>query len=222
MKKSLLIISVLVFGVKSLFAGLFPKVDKPVSPDASMIMLQFSVDEKGNLEKFLNFNWSMWTPVVKDEEGNIVEFRVWTAGVDDMTDLYYKENLKPGKYTLLGFNYVYTDFGKLEEYEKKKGGTELVSKNPYDDKPYRVKQFFPLEKPYAFILKPGTIMTLGHYVIKYKLKEGVSGTSDDRYRTLEDETKIMMADPEDQSLLTFVKPWASKKWKMWNARNPVQ
>jgi hypothetical protein len=200
--------------------GFFPKVDKPNSPDASMIVLQFGIDNKGELETFSNANWSMIIPVLLKEDSSLVPFRVST-GLVDMTNFYYKENLKAGKYTLTGFMHVYTDYGKLAEYETQKGSTEIVAKNAYDDKPYRVKQFFPLEKPVVLDLKPNIIASLGMYVMKYKYKEGISGTSDDRWKMQEDYTKIVLADSEDQSLLSYMKPWATKKWKMWNAKNPA-
>ena len=64
------------------------------------------------------------------------------------------------------------------------------------------------------------MMTLGHYVIKKRMKEGAMGTSDDRYRMARAE--IMMAYSEDQSLLSFLKRKASKKWAVWNAKNPAE
>ncbi len=220
MKKLYLLILFISTGLSSAWAGFFPAVDKPETPESSLIALQFSIDNKGELETFANLNWSMWTPIVKKEDGTIVEFRVNT-GLVDMTTLYYKENLTPGKYTLIGFEHVYTDYAKLSKYELTHGKV-FVTKNPYDDKPYRVKQFFPLEEPYEFTLKPGTMMTLGHYVIKYRYKEGPSGSSHDRYRVVEDRTKILMADIEDQHVLELMKPWATKKWKLWNKRNPLK
>ena len=221
MKKTVLIFGILfLFIAFSSFMGLFPKVDKPDSPDASMIVLQFAIDNKGELESFGNANWSMIIPVVLKEDSSLVPFRVST-GLADMTNFYYKENLKAGKYTLTGFMHVYTDYGKLAEYEAKTGSSEIVSKNAYDDKPYRVRQFFPLEKPVVLELRPNIIATLGKYAMKYKYKEGISGSSDDRWKMQEDYTKVVFADPEDQSLLTYMKPWATKKWKMWNAKNPA-
>ncbi len=221
MKKAIIFTSALLLIVSlSSFMGLFPRVDKPDSPDASMIVLQFAIDNKGELETFGNANWSMWIPELVDETGTLVPFK-WATGLADMTNFYYKENLKAGKYTLKGFTHVYTDYGKEKEYEEAKGSTEMVTKNPYDNKPYRVRQFFPLEKPVILDLQPNIIASLGMYVMKYKYKEGISGTSDDRWKILEDYTKIVMADPEDQSLLEYMKPWATKKWKMWNAKNPA-
>jgi len=222
MKRGITIVSAFVLLISlSSFMGLFPRVDKPNSPDASMIVLEFAVDNKGELENFANANWSMWIPELINEKGELVQFR-WATGLADINDFYYKENLIAGKYTLKGFTHVYTDYGKLKEYETEKGSTEMVAKNPYDGKPYRVRQFFPLEEPVVLDLKPNIISSLGKYVVKYKYKEGVSGTSDDRWKMLEDYTKVVMADPEDQSLLEYMAPWATKKWKMWNAKNPAK
>ena len=209
-------------GVFSSYAGLFPSVDKPNSPDASMIALQFSIDDNGNLEPCVNANWAMWAPVVKMEDGSLVEFRVFNGGVD-MTTIYYKENLVAGKYTLVGFNRIYTNFDKLHEYRAEIGNENyIVPKKAYDDMPYRVRQLIAVDSPIEFTLEPNKIMTLGHYVIKWQVKEGPNGTSPDMYSIIEDQSKIMMADSEDQSLLTYMKPWANKKWKMWNAKNPAE
>lgn len=222
MKRIFNLTMVFVFlGVFSSYAGFFPSIDKPTSPDASLIALQFSIDNNGTLETYMNANWSMWAPVLKMEDGSLVEFRVNTGGAD-MTGIYYKENLVAGKYTLVGFNWIYTDYDKLHEYKSKPGNeNHSVPKKAYDDKPYRVRQLIALDSPIEFTLEPNKMMTLGHYVIKYKVKEGIDGTSADRFRVVEDQTKIMMADSEDQSLLTYMKPWATKKWKMWNAKNPA-
>jgi hypothetical protein len=222
MRKILVSLSLfLVVGITSTFAGLFPSVSKPNSPDASLIALQFSIDDQGELIPFTNTNVSMWTPVVKKEDGTIVEFRVFNGGVD-MTTIYYKENLTAGKYTLLGFNHVYVSYDKLHKYEEELGKTVVLAKEPYAHKPYHVVQFFPLEQPYEFTLDPNVMMTLGHYAIKYKNNGGITGTTDDRYKVIESETKIVKADKTDQSLLVYMKQWATKKWKMWNAKNPAE
>lgn len=220
-KKSNLFVVLFFSGIMTAFAGIFPGISKPNSPDASLIALRFSVHDGGELTKFLNTNWSMWTPVVKKEDGTLVEFRSWSGGAD-ITTIYYKENLAPGKYTLVGFNYVYTDYGKLADYERKIGHREMVHKNPYDNKPYHVVQFFPLKTPYTFTLAPNTMMSIGHYVIEYQLYEGFSGSSDDRYRAAEDGTRIIKADTADQYVLRYMKSWATKKWKMWNKKNPAK
>lgn len=220
-RKFSLFIALVFVGVFSSYAGLFPSVDKPNSPDASMIALQFSIDNNGNLEPCVNANWAMWAPVVKKEDGSLVEFRVFNGGVD-MTSIYYKENLEAGTYTLVGFNRIYTDFDKLKEYKSKPGNEgHVVPKKAYDDMPYRVRQLVALDLPIEFKLEPNKIITLGHYAIKWQVKEGASGTSPDMYSLVEDQTKIMMADSEDQSLLSYMKPWANKKWKLWNAKNPA-
>jgi len=222
MKRLYSLVLVLIFaGINITYAGMWPSVDKPNSPDASMIVLQFSEDVKGNIETYMNSNAFMWAPIVKKEDGTLVKFKVFTAGAD-MTNIYYKENLVAGKYTLVGFHFVYTDFGELDKYRAETGDKKGPYKHfyDYDEVPYHIRQVFPFDKPIEFTLEPNIIITLGHYVIKKRVKEGFTGTSDDRYRVTRAE--IMMADSEDQSLLTYIKPWATKKWKLWNAKNPAE
>lgn len=220
MKRLYSILFVMVLAVNAVFAGLWPKVDEPNSPDASMLLLQFSIDERGELTPFLNANWSMITPVVKMEDGTLVEFKIFNGGAD-MTTIYYKENLKAGKYTLVGFKHVYTNFGKLDKYKMDTGDKKhMVPKDAYDDMPYRERQMFELDKPIEFTLEANKIKTLGHYVLKYrKGNGGAKGTTDHRYKMTRAE--LMMADAEDESLYNYIKPWATKKWKLWNAKNPA-
>ena len=224
MKRAYSIIALLlIIGVNNFtFAGLFPSVDKPESPDASLIVLEFSIDNRGELESFANANWSVIIPLVKKEDGSYVDFKMQVSAY--MT-IYYRENLKAGKYTLVGFRHVYTDFGKLKEYKKANGIKDddlyFVKKDALDDLPYHIKQEFLLDAPIDFDLKPNTMMSFGKYVFKYrKGNGGAKGTTDDRYKITRGE--IMMVDVDDVSLLSRLKRnWTSKKWKLWNEKNPA-
>jgi hypothetical protein len=219
MKRIYSIIAALIIGINSVtYASIFPGVDKPDSPDASLIALKLDVDERGELTVFLNANWSVIVPLVKKEDGTFVDFRM-------VTGKYYKENLKAGKYTLVGFRHVYTDFGKLEEYKKANGIKDddlyFVKKDAFDNMPYHIKQDFLFDEPIEFTLKPNAMMSLGEYVLKYrKGNGGAKGTSDDRYKITKYE--LMMSDPDDDSILHEMKQWSTKKWKMWNEKNPVK
>jgi len=220
MKKIIGLLIVSFVGITTSFAGLFPSVSKPSSPDASMIVLQFGIDDAGKLIGCANTSAFAWVPVVKDSDGNIIKFRVFNGGVD-MTTIFYKENLKAGEYTLEGFNHVYLDYGKLDAYRIEKGTKEAAKEAPYDNLPYDVVQFFALDEPVKLNLEPNKIMSFGNYGVKYKYKGGLAGTTDDRWMLVEDETKIILANSEDQSLLNYISSWATKKWRMWNAKNPA-
>ncbi len=225
MKRIYSIILVLMMaGVNLTYAGLWPSVKKPNSPDASLIAVELCIDVRGNLDAFANANVSTIVPVLKMEDGSFVEFRMFAMGANVGT-IYYKENLKPGKYTLIGFEHVYVDWGKLHEYRIANGYDDddihIIPKKPYDDKPYRVRQSFDLDEPIEFTLEPNKMMTLGKYVLKYrKANGGLKGSTADRYKITRHE--IMMVDSKDQSLLGYMKPWRSKDWKLWNAKNPAK
>lgn len=223
MKRIYSIMLVLFFASVSFsYAGIWPSIDEPNSPDASMVVLQFSVDKDYSLSAYPNSNAFMWAPILKNEAGELVEFDAFLGGNELMSNVYYKENIVAGKYTLEGFQFVYTDFGKLDEYRAKTGDKKGPYKHfyDYDEVPYHIRQVFPLEKSIEFVVEPNKMVTLGHYVIKHRMKEGAMGTSDDRYRM--ERVEIMMADSEDQSLLSFLKAKGSKKWRPWNEKNPAK
>ncbi len=220
MKKSFIItVSLIFLGVFSGYAQLFPKVDKPKFDDASMLVLLFSKDD-GILDKIINYNFSGWAPAVLAPDGSIVRFRTFSAGAD-ITSIVYAENLTPGEYVLTGFYHVYTDFGKLEKYKQENG--DIITKYaPYDDMPYHSKQHIPLKEPVKIKLEPNTIMSLGSYAVVFKYVGGVGSPTDDRYKLAEEETAVTIEKPDDDTALRYMKPWATPRWKKWNAKNPAE
>lgn len=199
-------------------AQLFPKVKKPSSPEMSMLVLQLSHDNDGQMENVINTNFTGWAPAVKGPDGNIIPFRKYDAAAD-ITNIYYSENLPAGEYTLIGFYHVYTDYGKLKEYEAEIGHQHIPSYEPYENKPYHVKQLFELAQPVKIQLIPNKVMCLGNYAVKYKWVGGAAGTTDDRWRVVEDETSITVAEPQNNTVLRYIKTWATPAWKKWNAKN---
>ena len=201
------------------FAQLFPKVDKPTSEDMSMLVVQFAKDTDGKMEIVSNMNFTGWAPVVEGPDGKIVPFRNFDAGAD-MTNIYYSENLPAGTYTLKGFNHLYTNYTKLDEY-KAQTGEELARYAPYENLPYHEVQFFPISQPVVVELIPNKMMSLGSLGVQYKWISGAAGTTDDRWKAVEDFSKITMEKPLDDYVLRYMKSWATPKWKKWNAKNPA-
>jgi hypothetical protein len=202
------------------FAQLFPKVDKPTSDEMSMLVLQYAQEKDGKMENVLNMNFTGWAPAVKGPDGQIVPFRNYDKGAD-FTNIYYAENLPAGEYTLLGFYHVYTDYGKLKEYETSIGKTIIASYDPYGNLPYHVKQLIPLKQEVVVKLEANKVMTMGSYVVKFKWVSGMAGTTDDRWKAKEDETSITMEDPKSETVIRYIKSWATPAWKKWNAKNPA-
>jgi len=200
---------------------MFPKVSKAKSDDMSMLALQFASNENGGLTNVINANWSSWIPAVTDSDGNLVKFRHFGAGAD-VNNIYYAENLEAGEYTLTGFYHIYTDYGKLEEYKKEKGETYTAEKAPYKNLPYHIKQLIALKEPVKVNLEANKMMSLGTYAVTFKYIGGLNGTTDDRWKAIEEETMITKEEPESDYILRYMKSWATKKWKMWNAKNSAE
>ena len=223
MKRIVLMIAVTLFiGVLSGFAQLFPKVKKPTSPEMSMLAIQFGTVNNDKYETVINNNFTGWAPVVKDANGKVAEFRNFNAGAGDIASIYYAENLVAGEYTLIGFYHVYTDYGKLTAYrDSVKNPNYLPTYEPYVDKSFHIRQFFPLKMPVKITLAPNTIMSLGSFAVKYKWTEGMAGTSDTRWKMDESVTGVVMENPNDDKVIRYMKPWATPAWKKWNVKNPA-
>ena len=54
------------------FPQFFPKVEKPASPEMSMLAMQASHDEDGKLGKIENMNFTGWAPAVMNPEGMVI------------------------------------------------------------------------------------------------------------------------------------------------------
>lgn len=198
------------------FAQFFPKVEKPTAPEMSLLVLQASKDEDGKMGKIQNMNFTGWVPAVMNAEGTVVPFRNFDAGAD-FTNIYYAENLPAGEYKLIGFYHIYTDYTKLEEYQKK-FPSHMPSYTPYKDMPYHVKQLISLSEPIIVALEPNKIQTFGSYLIKFAWVGGMGGTTPDRWKVIEARTSIA-ADPKNETVLRYMKSWATPAWKKWNEKN---
>lgn len=213
-----LLLSVVFFINISANAQLFPRVDKPATPEASLLVLQFAHDDAGAMRNVLNTNFTGWAPAVKGPDGKIVPFRSYDAA-SGFTNIYYSENLAAGEYTLVGFYHVYTDYGKLKDYEAQIGRQHLPSYEPFADKPYHIKQLFELAEPVKVTLEPNKVVSLGSYAVTYKWVSGASGTTDDRWKMVDGDTKITLSDPTSTTVQRYIKTWATPAWKKWNAKN---
>jgi len=221
MERKLLVTTAALFlGIITVFGQLFPKVTKPTSPEMSMLIVQFAHDEGDKISSVANTNFSGWAPVVKGPDGSIIPFRNYDAGAN-ITNIFYAENLVAGTYTLVGFYHVYTDYSLLDAYEKEVEKAIIASYGPFENYPYHVKQIIPLKEPVTISLEPNKIMSLGSYAVKYRWVGGMGGTTDDRWKVVEDETSITQADPKSDTLLRYIKPWATPAWKKWNVKNPA-
>lgn len=198
------------------FSQFFPKVEKPSTPEMSMLVLQSSRDEDGKLVRIINFNFSGWAPAVMNSEGKIVPFRNFDAAAD-FTNIYYSENLPAGEYKLIGFYHVYTEYSKLEEYQKQ-FPNHIPTFSPYKEMPYHVKQLFSLKEPVVVVLEPNKIMTFGSYMVKFKWVGGASGTTPDRWKAIEERT-LLTTEPQNDTVLRYMKTWATPAWKKWNEKN---
>lgn len=218
MKRTItLIMATAILGIYSSHAQLFPKVDKPTSDNASMLAVQFGHENDGKYESVANLNFSGWVPAVKGPNGEEVAFRNFDSGAK-FTNIYYAENLAAGEYTLVGWHHIYTDYSKLDAH-KAATGEKLARWAPFENLPYHVKQLIPLTEPVVVNLEPNKIMSLGSYAVVYKWIGGAAGTTDDRWKVDEEFTKIVKSNPADDTVIRYMKTWATPTWKKWNAKN---
>ena len=222
MKRTIILTITLVYlGISMASAQLFPKVSKATSPDASMLALQFAKDENGELLDIINTNVSSWIPIVTDSNGKLVEFRIHRPGTE-VHNVYYAENLVAGEYTMIGFYHVYTDYDKLDEYKLTKGESYIAEMAPYKNLPYHIRQQVKLNTPLKIDLVANKMMSLGSYAVDFVYIGGISGTTNDRWKIDEEKSKITKDEPDSQYVLRYMKPWATRKWKTWNAKNPAE
>ena len=219
MKKRMPLFLVLfVSSVISGFAQFFPKVEKPSSPEMSLLVLQGSHDEDGKPGKIENVNFTGWAPAVTGPDGKVVPFRNFDAGAN-FTNIYYAENLPAGEYKLIGFYHVYTDIAKLTEYQKSHPNF-MPKFAHYEENPYHVKQMIPVKEPVVVALEPNKVMTFGSYLIKFVWTGGMGGTTSDRWKAVE-EKSFITSDPKNETVLRYMKTWATPAWKKWNEKNAV-
>ncbi len=213
MKKTLMILFTLLlvlstFGCMTLFQAL--SVDPPLDQNSSMIALEVAHDGS----YLLNNNATGWAPIVTDENGNILPFRMLDALSGAMT-LYVIENVTPGTYTFSAMRHVYTDFGLLPD-------DIIPSYEPYVSTPYHINQEFPLPKPIVVEVKPGEIATLGYHDLSFQDNGGGFADKDDRYKILPNSFRIV-SEPDSLSPLEVIRnSLNSTNWAPWNERNPVK
>lgn len=214
-KKSILsfIIIIMIINLSSCMSllGLWPDVAPPADQTSSMLVVEVGEGVPNESDSLFNSNATGWAPWVIDEKGDLVVFKPFDIE-SRLDSFFYAENINPGKYTLKGFIHVYIDYGKLDTSQT------IASYGPFENYPYHVKQFLPIDEEVIVNLKPATIDTFGRYYITYDWKEGAPGTSDDRWKVLENSIKII-SDSADRKALRVAKNWATPNWSLWNERN---
>lgn len=216
MKKKITFVSILFLMLISLSScmtllGLWPDVNSPINQSASMLVVEVGDGVPNDSECLFNSNATGWAPWVVDEKGELVVFKPFDAE-SRLDSFFYAENVMPGKYTLKGFMHVYIDYGKLINDQT------VAMYGPFENYPYHVKQFFPIDKEVSLNLKPGNIDTFGRYYITYNWKDGAAGTTDDRWKVSENSVNIIY-DAKDRKALRVAKNWATANWTLWNERN---
>ncbi len=209
----------------SLMAGLLGfDVAPPESNDASLLFVEliaYTDGQRGTVDDDVvevNFT-SGFFPVVEDGDGNEVPFSV-IEGMTEAGLVYYKENLKPGTYTLKGVRYIWmSDYAfmnsPIKDMEFDGQRTDWVE-----------RQFFALDEPVVLELKPGTADSMGSYKAYFELMS-------DQYRknpslTMEDDEnkavlfRIESAEPNNKTVLSMMQEWTYEPWQLWNQRSVLK
>jgi hypothetical protein len=194
----------LLSGCMSLFTAL--TIEEPNDPKSSMLILESGIDG----DYLMNNNYTGWAPLVKDPSQNIVPFSMVNALADAET-LYVAPNVMPGKYTLVGFRHVYTDYGLVQE-------GDYPNYEPYVASHYHINQEFTLDKPVTIVVKEGEMATFGYYNIEYSHNGGGFADTDDRWAVVPSSVHIT-SDPTNTNMLRVLKGLNTPSWNMWNVRN---
>lgn len=200
----------LVFTSCMTMLALWPNVNEPAG-DRSMLIVEAGIGGPADSESLFNSNYTGWAPWVVKENGDLVPFKIFDAE-GRLDSFFYAENLSPGTYTMKGFLHVYTDYSKLED-------GVVCSYGPFEDYPYHVRQFLPLDQEVTLSLTPQTMDTFGRYFIDFSLVGGVSGTTDDRWEVVESSV-LISGNAQDRKALRVAKNWRTENWMLWNEYNP--
>ena len=192
--------------------GLFPFVPSPMNEDSSMLVVEIGTGTPDRSSWVINANYSGWAPIVLDSMGNEVRF-INNEAVSNLDNLYYAPNLEPGSYTFIGFMHVYSDYSLYDS------GETITSYGPYEKYPHQIRQIFELPEPIVIDLAPATMDSLGRYLVEFAQKRG---SSDDRWKVLEETFRYTYLFPDDRRALQVMKNWATPEWLEWNERNPEE
>ncbi len=189
-----------------------PNVDQPKTEASSLLTLELvastSEERRTAFSRTMqNLVQSGFYPVVIGPGGNEVSFENYdlspNAGM-----IYFKENLPPGVYTLVGFRYLWV---KLDELPQIPGRERSFDGQRTAE--WQQVEFHPLRRPIPLYLRPGTVDSLGRYTVRYEKEE--RGTE---YHALSN-WRYYRVQPADDHVLRVMKGWYSGNWTAWNVRN---
>lgn len=215
MKKSLGILIVVVLILSLMFTScmtllaLWPDVNEPIG-DNSMLIVEAGIGNPAESESLFNSNFTGWAPWVIDDKGDLVPFRPFDIE-GRLDSFFYSDNLGPGTYTMKGFLHVYTDYSRLDD-------SIVASYGPFNDYPYHIKQYLPIDEEVEISLSPKSIQTFGRYFINFSHVGGMSGTTDDRWKVIESSV-LISGDKNDKKALRVAKNWKTPNWILWNEYN---
>jgi|GEM_PF-4299972 len=197
---------------------LFPEVTTMSGDTSSLIVLETDPvkgvsTSRGMLKERSRVNMvnTGFYPVVTDSDGNEVSFRLFEGSTRGGT-YYYLENVKPGKYTVTGFRYLYMthyDFIHVPIKDLKFDGQRKEA--------WQKTDFYPLPKPVTVQVRPGKMESLGRYVFYFETVAEKEPLADLRWKitTLNFES----VEPDNKNSLQDMKNWRGGEWVNWNTKN---
>lgn len=150
-----------------------------------------------------------WYPLVEGPDGSLVAFKYSNRGSKG-GPYYYAENVSAGRYTIIGWRYLWmtqTKFLNTPIKDLKFGGPEPRPFQNVDDR--------MLDTPYSVDVKAGTIATLGTFSIKYAVVSAKDMNADNKREIFQFEWTGH--DKAGTNIMSDITSWKDDNWPQWNA-----
>ena len=192
-----------------------PPVKAPESEASSLLVVEliaYTSGQRGTAVSRMmeNLPEAGFYPVVIGPGGKEITFSNYDISPNSGM-VFYRENLSPGVYTLIGFRYLW-----LSE----KDMTLMPPQHQYFDgqraAPWQQTKLLALRRVVPIYLKPGTVESLGRYTIYYTHL----GADEDPYRL--EGWRYRRTEPANKHVLSVMKHWHTANWTKWNARNAAR
>jgi len=189
-----------------------PPIDPPRSEASSLLaveLIAYTSGQRGTpASRYMHHSHaSGFYPVVIGPGGREVDFTQYDPG-DAAGMIYYRENLQPGVYILIGFRYHWMSRDDIHSLPESSESWRYARLQHQD--------LLPLRQPVHVYLTPGRAAALGRYTLSFS----IHGRGNDYYRLTD--WRYRRISPDHDHVLRIFKDWHQSHWSAWNARNPAR